>query len=85
MSLPAFGGSRLSLARVDTTPISALLFTWLPLLSVSSACLFQGHLSLDLGTPRTIQDDLLISILNSIASAKTLFSKYKVILTGSGD
>lgn len=34
---------------------------------------------------RTIQDDLLISILNSIASAKTLFSKYKVTLTGSGD
>lgn len=51
LSLAAFGGSRHSLARDDTTTISALLFTWLPLLSVSSACLFQGHLSLDLRTP----------------------------------
>lgn len=57
LTLPATGGCRCSLAHGCILLASASDFTWpFPFLSVS---LLKGYLSLDLGSPWVIQDDLI--------------------------
>ena len=65
LSLPASGGPRHSLAvaaSFQSLPPSSngLFFS----MCLSSLCLLEGHLSLDLGPTCTIQDDLISRFLN---------------------